>query len=143
VRERVFPVGRLDYESEGLVILTNDGDYAQSVNHPKKDLKKTYEVKVQGTPPPEVIQRLKAGVTLAEGRCRALYIERMPSEGKHSWFRVTLVEGRNQQLKRMFFKVGFDVLKVKRIAVGKLFLGKLERGGFRFLTLDQAKSALR
>ena len=143
VKERVFPVGRLDYDSEGLIILTNDGEYAQSVIHPKKEIKKVYQVKVRGKPTEKHIERLKMGVTLAEGRTRAAHIERMKTGDQYDWFKVVLTEGKNRQIRRMFEKVGFDVLKLKRVAIGRLTLGSLDRGQFRVLTADQASLALK
>jgi len=143
VKERVFPIGRLDYESEGLLILTNDGEYAQQVIHPTKKVKKVYHVKVRGKPEQKHIERLKQGVTLAEGRAKAVHIERMGTNENHDWFKVVLTEGKNRQIRRMFEKVGFDVLKLKRVAIGRLTLGGLNRGEFKFLTKEQAELALK
>ncbi len=143
VRERVFPIGRLDYDSEGLLILTNDGEYAQSVIHPEKNVKKVYHVKVRGKPDDRQIERLRQGVTLAEGRTRAVHIERMKVGDQYDWFKVVLTEGKNRQIRRMFEKVGFDVLKLKRVAIGRLTLGKLDRGQYKLLTLEQAELALK
>jgi 23S rRNA pseudouridine2605 synthase len=143
VRERVFPVGRLDYDSEGLVILTNDGEYSQSVSHPTKEIRKVYLVKIKGKPDTKAIEKLKKGVTLAEGKTRALHIERAKSGDQYDWYKVVLSEGRHGQLRRMFEKVGFDVLKMKRLAIGRLTLGGLSQGEFRFLTKDQAELALK
>lgn len=143
VKERVFPIGRLDYDSEGLLILTNDGEYAQQVIHPTKNVKKVYNVKVKGKPEQKHIERLKMGVTLAEGRAKAVHIERMRSSDNHDWFKVVLTEGKNRQIRRMFEKVGFDVLKLKRVAIGRLTLGSLQRGQFKFLTKEQAELALK
>jgi 23S rRNA pseudouridine2605 synthase len=143
VRDRVFPVGRLDYDSEGLLILTNDGDFAQSVSHPAKIVKKVYQVKVSGKPEQKHIERLKQGVTLAEGRARAVHIERMRTGDQYDWFKVVLSEGKNRQVRRMFEKVGFDVIKLKRVAIGQLTLGNLQRGQFKILSKDQAELALK
>jgi 23S rRNA pseudouridine2605 synthase len=143
LRERVFPIGRLDYDSEGLLILTNDGEYAQSVIHPQKNVKKVYQVKVRGKPEQKHIERLKLGVTLAEGRAKAVHIERMKTGDNYDWFKVVLTEGKNRQIRRMFEKVGFDVLKLKRVAIGRLTLGSLERGRIKVLTREQAELALK
>jgi 23S rRNA pseudouridine2605 synthase len=143
IRERVFPVGRLDYDSEGLLILTNDGEYAQAVAHPDKKVKKVYQVKVGGKPQAQHIERLKAGVTLAEGKAKAVHIERMRTGDNNDWFKVVLTEGKNRQIRRMFEKVGFDVLKLKRVAIGRLTLGNLNRGEFKLLTKEQAELALK
>jgi 23S rRNA pseudouridine2605 synthase len=143
IKDRVFPVGRLDYDSEGLLILTNDGEYAQSIIHPTKKIKKVYLVKVSGKPQAKHIERLKIGVTLAEGRAKAVHIERMKTGDNYDWFRVVLTEGKNRQIRRMFEKVGFDVLKLKRVAIGRLTLGGLDRGRFKVLTKEQAELALK
>jgi 23S rRNA pseudouridine2605 synthase len=142
IKERVFPVGRLDYDSEGLLLLTNDGEYAQAIIHPTKHVKKVYNVKVKGKPDNKAIERLKMGVTLAEGKAKAVHIERMRT-GDNDWFKVVLTEGKNRQIRRMFEKVGYDVLKLKRVAIGRLTLGNLERGQFKLLTKEQAELALK
>jgi 23S rRNA pseudouridine2605 synthase len=143
IKDRVFPVGRLDYDAEGLVLMTNDGDYAQAVNHPEKDIKKVYVVKLDGKPEPHHLERLRKGVTLAEGKLKPLHIERMRTGDQYDWYKVTLTEGRNQAVKRMFQKIGFDVLKIKRVAIGRLTLGNLQRGEFRLLTKEQADLAFK
>jgi 23S rRNA pseudouridine2605 synthase len=98
---------------------------------------------VRGKPDVKHIERLKQGVTLAEGRAKAVHIERMRTGDNHDWFKVVLTEGKNRQIRRMFEKVGFDVLKLKRVAIGRLTLGSLERGQFKFLTKEQAELALK
>lgn len=143
VKERVYPVGRLDFDSEGLLLLTNDGDFAQKFNHPKEPLKKTYLVKIEGKLEERHIERLKKGVTLADGKAKVETITKIRPGGQYDWYRVTILEGRHGQIKRLFQKVGFDVLKAQRIAIGKLGLRSLDRGQFRFLTLEQAKAALK
>ncbi|MDZ4678069.1 MAG: pseudouridine synthase [Oligoflexia bacterium] len=143
VKDRVFPVGRLDFDSEGLLIVTNDGEYAQAVSHPKKKIRKVYKVKVKGKPQEKHIERLKMGVTLAEGKAKASHIERIRSGDQYDWYKVVLVEGKNRQVRRMFEKIGFDVLKLQRVAIGRLTLGSLDRGQFRMLTKEQAELALK
>lgn len=141
VKERVFPAGRLDYETEGLVILTNDGEYSQSLIHPTKKITKTYLVKVDGQPTQAQLDRLEMGVTLAEGKVKALSVKRTKVGDQYDWFRIVLVEGKNRQVQRMFAKIGFDVIKLRRIAIGKLTLGGLERGEFKYLTEEEAQKA--
>ncbi len=136
-KTRVVPVGRMDYESEGLLLLTNDGDFVQAFNHPSKKLTKTYLVKLDGQPTPEALLKLEAGITLAEGKVKALSVKKMKTGAQYDWIRVSLVEGRNQQLQRMFAKIGFDVLKIRRVAIGKLTLGGLERGEFKVISSDE------
>jgi 23S rRNA pseudouridine2605 synthase len=143
VKERVFPVGRLDYDSEGLIILTNDGEFAQCIIHPKKEIRKVYLIKVKGKPDSKAIEKLRKGVTLAEGRIKALHIEKTKSGTQYDWYKIILSEGRHGQVRRMFEKVGFDILKIKRVSIGKLTLGGLLQGQFKFITRDQAELALK
>jgi 23S rRNA pseudouridine2605 synthase len=134
---RVFPVGRLDWDSEGMILLTNDGDFAQSVNHPTKEIVKTYLVKVSGRPSDEQLQRLKTGVSIPTGRVSARFVERARSKGstEKDWIRIGIAEGKNRQIRFMFEKIGFDVLKLQRVAIGQLKMpATLERGEFVFLT---------
>lgn len=143
VKQRVYPVGRLDYDSEGLVILTNDGEYAQSINHPDGDIRKTYIVKVSGKLEDKHIIKLRSGVTLADGKAKALHVEKVRSGDQYDWYKVVLNEGRNKQLQRMFHKIGFDVMKLQRVAIGRMTLGRLERGEFKILTKEEADLALK
>ena len=107
IRERIYPVGRLDYHSEGLVLLTNDGDLAYKVSHPTHGSVKTYSVKVRGVPDQRSIEKLQRGITLEGKRTLPCEIERIKTTGRHddegnSWFQVKLREGRTQQIRRMF-----------------------------------------
>jgi 23S rRNA pseudouridine2605 synthase len=135
-RVRLFPVGRLDWDSEGLILLTNDGDFAQRVSHPKNSIAKTYLVKVDGQPTPEDLQKLMRGVTIVGGKAFALYAEtsERKSSDKYDWIKVIINEGRNRQIRQMFEKIGYDVMKLQRVAIGRLRLGPLEKGKFRILT---------
>jgi 23S rRNA pseudouridine2605 synthase len=135
-KERLFPVGRLDWASEGLLIMTNDGDLAQQIQHPKHDVPKTYLVKVPGRPTPAQIERLKKGVTITRGKASADKVEKLPNRGtdKYSWIKIVISEGRNRQVRRMLEKVGLDVVKLQRVAIGGLRIGSLKRGEFKVLT---------
>lgn len=135
IRRRVFPVGRLDWDADGLLLLTDDGDLAHRVTHPKHHLTKVYRVKVKGHPNAKAIQRLRRGVPI-DGATRSLPAEvRVEREGEGTtWLHVTLREGRQNQLKKMFLHVGHPVRKIRRIAVGPLRLGRLRRGQVRRLT---------
>jgi len=132
---RIFPVGRLDWESEGLLILTNDGDFSHQVTHPKFEIPKIYLVKVNGKPNQDQLNKLLSGVSTAVGRVKALHIQRMRRGAKGSeqydWLRIAIDEGRNRQIRRMFEKIGFDVMKLQRISIGGLQLGNLKRGEFK------------
>lgn len=134
---RVFPVGRLDWDSEGMILLTNDGDFAQKVNHPAQEIIKTYLVKVSGHPSEDQLQRLRQGVSIPSGRVAARFVERARSKGssEKDWIRIGIAEGKNRQIRFMFEKIGFDVLKLQRVAIGALKMpSTLERGQFVFLT---------
>lgn len=139
VQARVFPVGRLDYDSEGLMILTNDGDLAQKIMHPKHEVPKTYMVKVSGHPTAEQLQKLKRGVSIIGGRVSAKEIEKIrgTESDKYDWLKIVITEGKNRQIRKMFEKIGFDVLKLQRVAIGKLKLGSLGRGEYSALMPDE------
>lgn len=133
---RVFPVGRLDWDSEGLLLLTNDGDFANKVMHPSKEVTKTYMVKIDGEAKPEAIQKLLKGVPIIGGRVAAKAVEKIKrAEGseKYDWYKVVITEGKNRQIRQMFAKIGFDVLKLQRVAIGRLRIGSLKRGELVYL----------
>lgn len=131
---RLFPVGRLDWDSEGLLLLTNDGDYANRVMHPKAEVTKTYLVKVDGQPPEEKIQKLLRGVTIEGGKVAAKSVERIKrGKDQYAWLKIVITEGKNRQIRQMFEKIGFDVLKLQRVAIGRLRIGAMDRGELLFL----------
>jgi 23S rRNA pseudouridine2605 synthase len=138
---RVYPVGRLDYASEGLLLLTNDGDLAQKLMHASSNVPKTYLVKVSGVPDESSIEQLRKGVLIPQGRHpqdrkrvrTAPAKVRSFREGDNPWFEVTLIEGRNRQIRKMFEVVGHHVEKIKRVEYGPLQLD-VESGKFRHLT---------
>lgn len=134
---RVFPVGRLDWDTEGMILLTNDGEFAQRVNHPSKEIIKTYLVKVSGHPTAENLERLKRGVSVVGGKVAARHVERVRrgDSDKYDWIKIMIGEGKNRQVRRMFEKIGFDVLKLQRVAIGMLRMpSSLKRGEYLFLT---------
>jgi 23S rRNA pseudouridine2605 synthase len=137
VKYRVFPVGRLDYDSEGLLLLTNDGDFAHAVLHPSKKISKTYLVKVKGILDKEEIEKLKSGVRLRDGMTLPAKVKKIKRTENNSWLEMTIYEGKKRQIRRMLEKTGHDVLKLKRIRVDGLELGKLEPGTFRYLTPEE------
>lgn len=133
---RVFPVGRLDWDSEGLVLLTNDGDFANKVMHPREEVTKTYMVKINGQPRPDQIQKLLKGVSIVGGKVAARSVEKIRrTEGseKYDWYKIVITEGKNRQIRQMFEKIGFDVQKLQRVAIGRLTIGSLERGELVYL----------
>ena len=158
VHTRVYPVGRLDYNSEGLLLLTNDGALAQKLTHASSHLPKTYVVKVSGQPADDAIERLRRGVTLPPEprRVKASRRDERPvktaparirqiREGDNPWYEVTLIEGRNRQIRRMFEQVGHHVEKIRRVKYGPLELD-VEPGKYRELTkaeVERLQAAVR
>ena len=149
VGARVYPVGRLDYASEGLLLLTNDGEFANRLMKAASHVPKTYMVKVAGTPTAEDLARLRAGLFIAsEGGQRVKTAPakiRVIREAANPWYEVTLTEGRNRQIRRMFEEIGHHVEKIKRVRYGPLELD-VHPGEFRRLTPQEVarlKSAAR
>jgi len=134
VKWRIYPVGRLDFDAEGLLLLTNDGDLANLLSHPRFSIPKTYLVKVGGVPDEKKLTRLKKGVRLEDGEARAVSCSLVRQKEKNSWVRVVVTEGRNRLIKRMFSAIGHPVLKLKRIEYGPVRLGDLPFGQYRYLT---------
>ena len=144
VRERIYPVGRLDYHSEGLVLLTNDGELAYKIAHPKHGSVKTYNVKVRGVPDDRVIDKLRRGITIEGKRTLPCEIGRIKTTGRgddegNSWLEVKLREGRTQQIRKMFQAMGHPVTKLKRVAIGPVSDPKLTPGVWRELTEREVK----
>lgn len=138
VRGRLFPVGRLDFDSEGLLLLTDDGDLARDLMHPRSGVTKTYAAKVRGTPGPDALARLRAGVPLREGRALPAQVGLL-RRGENPWLEVSVVEGRKHQVRRMLQAVGHPVLKLKRIRYAGLALGDLRTGRLRHLRGEEVE----
>ncbi len=135
--ERIYTVGRLDKSSEGLIIVTNDGDLANQLTHPRYGVEKTYSVRVVGRPTPEHLDRLRAGIHLAEGFARVANV-RIKKQLEHcSDLEIILNEGRNREIRRVLASLGHKVVSLKRIAIGKVRLGDLPRGAFREMTRSE------
>ncbi len=137
VKRRVYPVGRLDFDAEGLLLLTNDGDLAHLFSHPRFSVPKTYLVKVAGVPEEKKLARLRRGVRLEDGEAKAVSCSLIRQREKNSWVRVVVTEGRNHLVKRMFSAIGHTVLKLKRVEYGPIRLGDLPFGQFRRLTPEE------
>lgn len=135
VKERVYPVGRLDYDSEGLLLLTNDGDLANRLMHPKFAVPKTYLATVRGVPDGGKLERLSAGIRLDDGMTLPAQVEYedVAPDMKRAVIRMTITEGRNRQVRRMFEAIGHPVERLKRIRFGPLELAGLQRGKTRRL----------
>jgi len=134
VSQRVYTVGRLDEDSEGLLLLTNDGDLANQLMHPRFGIEKTYLVQVAGDPTPEDLKKLLQGVWISEGRVRARRIKREKKQGASTWLRIVLNEGKNREIRRMLARLGHKVLRLRRIAIGPVQLGSLIAGKARRLS---------
>jgi 23S rRNA pseudouridine2605 synthase len=131
VEQRVYTVGRLDEASEGLLLMTNDGELAHALTHPRYSIPKTYQVLVAGKPTVEDIQKLLDGVWLAEGKVRAKDVRRLKPQGDSTWLRVVLTEGKNREIRRMLAGLGHKVLRLRRVAIGPVKLDKLPKGKTR------------
>ena len=140
-RTPLFPVGRLDAEAEGLLLVTNDGHFAQRVLHPRYKVTKTYMVKLNGVAKAVQLRKLMQGVSTRVGRVKALQIRRIynkdggvKSSATRAWYKVVVVDGKNRELHHMFNKIGFQVLKIQRVAIGGLKLGRLKKGAVKALS---------
>jgi 23S rRNA pseudouridine2605 synthase len=143
VPQRVFVVGRLDEESEGLLLLTNDGDLAFRLMHPRFGVEKTYLVQVAGHPAKEDLQQLLKGVWLAEGHARARRVKRLKSQGESSWLQIVLSEGKNREIRRMLARLNHKVMHLRRTAIGPVQLGRLPRGKSRSLRMAEVNQLRR
>jgi len=144
VRERVFPVGRLDYHSAGLLLLTNDGALTERLLHPRYQLPRTYHAKVTGVLTSEALQMLRSGVRLDDGsRAAPAEVQVLQVREKKTWLEITLREGRNREVRRMSEAVGYRVEKLIRIRFGPLELGNLPPGSFRPLTPTEVRALKR
>jgi 23S rRNA pseudouridine2605 synthase len=137
--ERLFSVGRLDRGSEGLMLVTNDGELAFRLTHPSFGVPKTYFVQVAGSPQPEQLQMLKQGVRLAEGIAKVASFKVRSRRKTATELEIVLTEGRNREIRRLLARVGHKVLKLRRIAIGPLRLGQLAVGESRRLTADEVR----
>lgn len=134
---RLFPVGRLDYMSEGLLILTNDGHFAQKLMHPSSHVAKTYEVLIKGNVPPSAVKAMREGMKLEDGIITASAGIEATRKGDNTLLTITLMQGLNRQIRRMCSSLGLVVLRLKRIAQGSLKLENLAPGACRELTRDE------
>jgi pseudouridine synthase len=145
IRSRVFPVGRLDWSTEGLLLLTDDGELGRDLMHPGRRVPKTYAVKVRGAPDEPALRRLREGVRL-DGRRTLPAAVRLARPGANCWLEITIHEGRQRQVRRMFQALGHPVQKLRRVGYAGLALGRLPSGGLRALTpaeVDRLRRAAR
>lgn len=141
IKERVYPVGRLDYDTEGLLLLTNDGDFANLLTHPRHHVPKTYLATVKGVPHGSKLEQLEKGIKLEDGMTAPAEIDYQDvnPDKNQATIRITIYEGRNRQVRRMFEAIGHPVTLLKRIKFGDLTLQGLVRGKHRHLTAAEVK----
>ncbi len=133
IKERIYPVGRLDLDTEGALLLTNDGELAQAVLHPSREVKKTYVAKIKGRPGSKKLAALSRGIELEGKKTWPAEITVLASEKQTTTIQIVIHEGRKRQVRKMFEAVGHPVLQLKRMAYGQLALGELKPGKYRFL----------
>ncbi len=135
--QRLYPVGRLDYLSTGLLLLTNDGDLAYKLTHPKFHFPKVYLVRVQGQPSPQQLDLLKTGVPLEDGITAPSDVKVFQKLGTQTILKITLLQGKNRQIRRMCQAVDLPLLSLHRIAIGPISLGNLGVGEWRYLSANE------
>lgn len=138
-KERIFPIGRLDYNTTGLILLTNDGELFNRVIHPRSEIYKEYYVKVLGEIKESSIKKLENGVELEDGKTLPAYVKVLSKERGKSELLISIREGRNRQVRRMLDAVNHPVVILRRERIGKLALGKLRVGEYRELTVEEVK----
>jgi 23S rRNA pseudouridine2605 synthase len=135
----LYPIGRLDYNSEGVLLLTNDGDITNKILHPSYEIPKTYEVKIQGLIDVKILNRLRRGIKLPEGTLFFKNIKIIKSTPNNTWLELTITEGRNRIIRRAFEHIRYQVLKLRRVSIGFINAGELRPGEYRFLESDEIK----
>jgi len=139
VKTRVYPAGRLDYDTEGLLLLTNDGELAHAFTHPRYHMPKTYLALVNGVPGPGAITRMEKGLILEDGLTAPAKVFLKGEKGGNALLEITIYEGRNRQVRRMCENIGHPVLKLKRTRFGPLDLKGLKPGRYRYLSSDEVR----
>ncbi len=139
VKAKVFPVGRLDFNSEGLLLLTNDGELMNAVLHPKNRIPKTYRVKVDGFLDKDDIKKLERGIRLEDGMTAPAKVRIINKLQANSWVEIIIYEGRKRQVRRMFDRVGHSVIRLIRTRINGLQLASLKAGTYRYLTSEEIK----
>ncbi|MHB8172590.1 MAG: pseudouridine synthase [Thermincolia bacterium] len=139
VKERVYPVGRLDHDTEGLLLLTNDGELTYALTHPKHEVDKTYLAWVEGIPAIQKIEQLRQGVTLEDGPTAPANVKSLDKQEGHALLEITIHEGRNRQVRRMCEYIGHPVIALQRTRLGFLTLEGLGKGKYRYLANKEIK----
>lgn len=133
------PVGRLDYDSEGLLLMTNDGPLIYALTHPSKEVFKTYEVQVEPQLEPSILDNLAKGIKLSDGLTQPARVKLLKQDGRTSYFRISIREGKNRQIRRMCSHFGLKVIKLIRVAIGELQLNELKLGAWRYLSEEEVQ----
>jgi 23S rRNA pseudouridine2605 synthase len=140
---RLFPVGRLDYDAEGLIFLTNDGDLAHQLMHPRHKVSKGYFVKVRGIVENKVLSEMRSGPFIDDRKHQSVRVKILHTVNDKTWLELFLSEGTNRQIKKMFQKIGYPVQKIKRFQIGTIILGDLKSGESRALSPKEIEEILK
>ncbi|TYO95574.1 pseudouridine synthase [Desulfallas thermosapovorans] len=143
IKQRVYPAGRLDYDSEGLLLLTNDGELTYALTHPRHEIPKTYQALVQGVPGAGKLAELARGVVLQDGPTSPAKVRMLKNKGHSALLEITIHEGRNRQVRRMCQHIGHPVLSLRRVSIGPLKIGDLQPGRYRHLTTREVKMLMK
>ena len=139
IKQRVYPVGRLDYDSEGLLLLTNDGEFTHAVLHPSKKIPKTYLVKIKGNIEDENLEKLRSGIRLDRAVTAPAKVRRLRKAENNSWMEMVIYEGKKRQIRRMLERVGHDVIRLMRIKINGLEMGPLKPGMCREISSEELR----
>ena len=135
--ERLFPVGRLDYDTRGLLLITNDGDLSYKLTHPKYEVEKTYLAYIKGIPRDNDIKKLREGIDIGDFVTSPAKVEIINTNGGNSLVKISIIEGKNRQVRRMFDSINCPVIDLERISFGGIELGSLKEGNYRYLTKEE------
>lgn len=142
ISERVYPVGRLDQESEGLMLLTNNGELAHTLTHPKFEIAKTYEVLLSSKPTKLALDHLRRGVKLKDGYTKPATVSILSQEEHQTWIEITITEGRNRQIRRMTERIGYDTIELVRTKMGPFDIGDLDGEKYIEIPEEEVKKLL-
>ncbi len=143
IKQRVFPVGRLDYDSEGMLLLTNDGEFAHAILHPSKKIPKTYIVKVKGVLEDQDLDKLRNGIRLDRTMTSPARVKRLRKTENNSWIEMTIYEGKKRQIRRMLERVGHPVIRLIRMKINGLDMGELAPGTYRRISSEEMKKIIK
>ncbi len=142
INTRIFPVGRLDYETEGLLLMTNDGDFTYKITHPKHHVEKTYIAVIKGGIKIADLNKLRRGIRVEDYTTSPAQVEILDAVDGHTYIKITIHEGKNRQVRKMFATLGYTVVGLQRISIGQVELGNLPLGRWRHLTAHEINCLL-